>query len=136
MAPAETGTTRPSAAPGWLYPAYLASTALVVVLVLVQAGIAGQFLFGDADIRLHGYIGNASFALAVIAAALAFFARVPGWLMLLSFVLVLALFSQTGLGYVGRDSTTAAAWHVFLGVTSFGVSVAALTGAIVGVRRG
>jgi hypothetical protein len=133
---AATGTTRPSAAPGWLYPAYLASTALVVVLVLVQAGIAGQFLFGDADIRVHGYIGNASFAIAVVAAGLAFFARVPGWLMLSSFVLVLALFSQTGLGYVGRDSAAAASWHVLLGVASFGVSVAALTGAIVGVRRG
>jgi hypothetical protein len=52
-------------------------------------------------------------------------------------LLGLLLFFQTGLGYVGRDSTLAASWHIPLGVTAFGLAVAGLVGAIlvlVGVR--
>jgi len=114
--------------------AHLVTTALVVLLVLVQAAIAGQFLFGSGDIKVHGYIGNASFALALVAGVLAVLARVPRWLLALNVALVAALFSQTGLGYVGRESAAAASWHVPLGVASFGLAVAALTGALVASR--
>ena len=40
--------------------------------------------------------------------------------LVLSALLVVALFAQTGLGYVGRETAEAAAWHVPLGVAIFG----------------
>jgi hypothetical protein len=116
--------------------AYVLTTAVVVVLVLVQAVIAGQFLFDGADIKVHGYIGNASFVFGLAAAALAVLSRLQRWLIALNVLLVVALFSQTGLGYVGRESSTAASWHVPLGVTTFGLAVAALTGALVALYGG
>ena len=45
-------------------------------------------------------------------------------------LLALLLFFQTGLGYVGRDSTLAASWHIPLGVAAFGLATAALLGSI------
>lgn len=105
--------------------------AVLVTLVLTQAAIAGQFLFQGADIALHGYVGNASFVLGVVTAVLSFVSRSPGWLRILAVLLVLLLFSQTGLGYVGRNSGFAASWHIPLGVATFGVAVATLTGSLV-----
>lgn len=107
--------------------ALLVTNGIVVVLVLVQAAIAGQFLFGDGDIKVHGYIGNASFVFGLIAAGLSVAARMRGWVFALDVALVAALFLQTGLGYVGRESTEAASWHIPLGVTTFGLAVASFT---------
>ena len=110
---------------------------LVVVLILVQAMLAGQSLFGSASITVHGFVGNATFAFAVVAAFVALAAKVPVWVLSIDALLGLLLFFQTGLGYVGRDSTLAASWHIPLGVTAFGLAVAGLVGAIlvlVGVR--
>ena len=97
---------------------------LVVVLILVQAMLAGQSLFGSASITVHGFVGNATFALAVVAAFVALAAKVPVWVLSIDALLGLLLFFQTGLGYVGRDSTLAASWHIPLGVTAFGLAVA------------
>ena len=102
----------------------------VVVLILVQAMLAGQSLFGSASITVHGFVGNATFAVAVLAAFLALLAKVPVWVLSLDALLALLLFFQTGLGYVGRDSTLAASWHIPLGVTAFGLATAALLGSI------
>ncbi len=110
---------------------------VVVVLILVQAMLAGQSLFGSASITVHGFVGNATFGVAVVAAFLALAAKVPVWVLSIDALLALLLFFQTGLGYVGRDSTLAASWHIPLGVTAFGLAVAGLVGAIlvlVGVR--
>ena len=103
---------------------------VVVVLILVQAMLAGQSLFGTASITVHGFVGNATFAVAVVAAFLALLAKVPVWVLSLDALLALLLFFQTGLGYVGRDSTLAASWHIPLGVTGFGLATAALLGSI------
>lgn len=103
---------------------------VVVVLILVQAMLAGQSLFGTASITVHGFVGNATFAVAVLAAFLALLAKVPVWVLSLDALLALLLFFQTGLGYVGRDSTLAASWHIPLGVTAFGLATAALLGSI------
>jgi uncharacterized membrane protein YfbV (UPF0208 family) len=115
--------------------AFVVLTAVVTVLVLVQAALAGQFLFGTGDIEVHGYVGNASFALGVVAVVIAFAGRLSGLVVALSTALVALLFAQTGLGYVGRESTTAASWHIPLGVTAFGVSAAALTAGVLLGRR-
>jgi hypothetical protein len=115
--------------------AFVVLTAVVTLLVLVQAALAGQFLFGTGDIEVHGYVGNASFALGVVAVVIAFAGRLSGLVVALSTALVALLFAQTGLGYVGRESTTAASWHIPLGVTAFGVSAAALTAGVLLGRR-
>jgi hypothetical protein len=109
---------------------FTGAAALLVLLVSVQAVIAGQFLFQGADIAVHGYVGNASFMVGLVLAGVAILGRLPIWLRIGSIAVVLALFAQTGLGYVGRESGFAASWHIPLGVLTFGLAVALLTGGI------
>lgn len=96
---------------------------LLVALVLVQAALAGRFFFSGAEIAVHGYIGNASFTLGLVALGLALAGRLPPWLLAVTGTTALLMFVQTGLGYLGRDELEAAAWHVPLGVLIFGLSM-------------
>ena len=106
--------------------------AIVVALVLVQAFLAGRGWFINRDaIELHGYVGNVTF-LAVLGQALLVYltgyrGRTHSLLLGLSGLLVLLVTAQIGLGYSGRESLQAAAWHVPNGVLIFGLSVANLT---------
>lgn len=109
-------TSRPA-----LAKAHLATSALLLVLVLAQAALAGQALFGTSDILVHGYLGNASFTVGFVAAALAAFGRLPGVVLVLSGLALLFLFAQTGIGYIGRESATAASIHIPVGVGIFGL---------------
>jgi hypothetical protein len=96
------------------------------VLILVQAFLAGRFLFGGWSITVHGVVGNVTFAFALVTLFLALRARHrPA--MTVAVVLVVLLAAQIGLGYSGRESLEAAAWHVPLGVTIFGLAVYQLT---------
>lgn len=96
---------------------------MLAALVLAQAVVAGQALFGDWSIRVHGFMGNASFVLGLVLLGVAVVGRADRARLLLSAALVAALFAQTGLGYVGQETAEAAAWHVPLGVTIFGFAV-------------
>jgi hypothetical protein len=118
-------TVRPA-----LFTAFQVTTSLIVLLVLTQAAMAGQALYGAGDIGVHGYVGNATFALGLVAVLLALVARVPRWLLVATGLLLVVLFAQTGLGYAGRTSTGAASIHIPLGVTAFGLATAAALGAI------
>ncbi len=109
---------------------FTGAAGLLVLMVALQAVIAGQYLFQGADIALHGYVGNGSFLVGIAVAAIAIVGKLPTWLRVLSVLAVLALFAQTGLGYVGRESGFAASWHVPLGVLTFGIAVALLTGGL------
>src|SRR5690606_21114263 len=96
----------------------------IPVLVLVQAALAGQHLFEASDvIELHGIMGNVTFALAVLGVVLTLLVRRDDGL---SFGVAVALaaltFAQVGLGYMGRETSAAAAWHIPLGVTIFGLA--------------
>ena len=102
---------------------------VLAALVLAQAVVAGQALFGDWSIRVHGFMGNASFVLGLVLVGVAVVGRSDRTRLVLSAVLVAALFAQTGLGYVGRETAEAAAWHVPLGVAIFGLTV------VLGTRR-
>ncbi|MBI1843269.1 MAG: hypothetical protein HYR89_01435 [Actinobacteria bacterium] len=42
---------------------------------------------------------------------------------MLAIILAAVLTGQIGLGYLGRETAEAAAWHVPLGVLSFGLAV-------------
>lgn len=126
----------PSARPArWgLRVAYVACTAVLVLLVLVQAAMAGRWVAGMDDIALHGYVGNASFTVGLVGAVLAAVARVPRWQLALAAVVLAALFAQTGLGYVGRESDAAVSLHVPLGVAIFGLATVQLAAAVPLVR--
>lgn len=105
---------------------FQAAAATLAVLVLVQAALAGQFLTGEGGLGTHRLIGEAlglvALAVAVAGYRLRTVDRDRWWLGVALVVLVVA---QTGLGFAGRDSTTAAALHVPLGVATFGAALVA-----------
>jgi hypothetical protein len=92
------------------------------VLVLVQAAVAGQHLFEGASISIHGILGEATFALTVVGVGLAWVRKCDGLVFFSAVALVSLAFAQVGLGFVGRDTTAAAAWHIPLGVAIFGLT--------------
>lgn len=102
--------------------AHRALVTIIPVLVLVQAVIAGQHLFEGASISVHGILGNITFALTVVGVVLAVVRRSGALGFFLSVSLAALSFAQVGLGYVGRETTAAAAWHVPVGVTIFGLA--------------
>lgn len=126
---------QPSTRPGALR-AYVIVTAVLVLLVLIQAILAGQGLQVNGElIATHGHVGNASFVVGLAAAVLAVLARVPRRQVILAGISLLLLFTQTGMGYIGRNSEQVAAWHIALGVVTFAVVVLQHVGAI-GVSKG
>ncbi len=120
--------------------AYRALAHVLPVLVLIQAWMAGSsnVLFGSLDIVTHGMVGNGTFLLALIVLALALVSRAGGPAVVVAGVLVLLMFAQIGLGYIGRDTATAAAWHIPNGVLIFGLATYQITLSRVvgGGRRG
>ncbi len=96
---------------------------LLALLILVQAMLAGRALFGTWSITIHGVTGNITFTVALAVGALAFLARAGRTAVLLAISLAAVLTLQIGLGYLGRDTAEAAAWHVPLGVLAFGLAV-------------
>jgi hypothetical protein len=118
-----TTETTPPARPG----AVLIHRAVVIampLLVLVQATLAGQHLFEGSDvIEVHGILGNVTFALTVLGVMATFVAvRGDGVAFAVAVALMALAFAQVGLGYVGRETTAAAAWHIPVGVTIFGLA--------------
>ena len=102
--------------------AHLALAYALPVLVLVQATLAGQHLFEGGSITLHGILGNATFALTLVGVALALVRRGDAVMFSMAVALVALTFAQVGLGYVGRETLTAAAWHIPVGVAIFGLT--------------
>ena len=96
----------------------------IAATIVVMAAIAGRWWFlNEAIIELHGYIGNAVFALAVVNLAVAF--RIDpgnGAALAVAGLIALLAFAQVGLGYVGRETADAAAIHVPNGVLLMGLS--------------
>jgi hypothetical protein len=130
-----TSPTTTATRPRGFVTAFLGGSVLLVVLVLVQAAMAGQSLFEQFDILIHGYVGNASFTLGVVLLGIALFGRLPKALMILAALNMVALFGQTGLGYVGREESLAASIHVPLGVTIFGLTMVQTTLAVIEYQR-
>jgi hypothetical protein len=91
--------------------------------VLVNAFIAGRTLIGEWDIVVHGIIGNGVFVLAVVALVLAVVMRAGRATIGVAAALAVLVFAQIGLGYSGRESADALAWHIPNGVAIFGLSV-------------
>jgi len=127
-------TVRSTSSRAWARTGLLVTSALLVVLVLVQASLAGRELFGTNDFGVHGILGNVSFTVGLVGAVFAALGRVPRWLLGVSAAILAALFAQTGLGYVGRENLGAASWHIPLGVSIFGLATVQLMGALGLVR--
>lgn len=96
---------------------------VVAVLILVQAVLAGRHLFGPGGIALHGVLGNSIFLLGIALVATAVLGPRDRVVVGASTLLMLLLTAQIGLGYAGRESLSAAAWHIPNGVLSFGIAV-------------
>lgn len=105
----------------WRVYAVLAVT--LAVLVLVQAFMAGRALFGSWSIAAHGVAGNITFGLTLALLAAAVLGRLGRHAIAVAVVFAAVLTTQIGLGYAGRQSADAAAWHVPNGVLAFGIAV-------------
>ena len=105
---------------------------IVIAVVLVQAVMAGRSnrLVGNWDIGVHGTLGNVGFAAAVALLAVVAVRRLGRQSLIAAVALVVVLTAQLGLGYAGRESIDAAAWHIPNGVLAFGLAVWNLTLAI------
>lgn len=114
--------------PGLVLAERLLAT-IVVVVVLVQAVLAGRSnrLFGRWGIGLHGTLGSVAFAAALGLLAVVAVGRRRGSSLFAAMALVLVITAQLGLGYAGRESLDAAAWHIPNGVLAFGLAVWNLT---------
>lgn len=115
----------PVASRAKLLGGYRALAGLVAVLVLVQAWMAGssERLFGSLDIVTHGIVGNISYLLAIGALVLTIVARADKSAIGVAAAIVVLMTIQIGLGYTGRSSNDAAAWHIPNGVAIFGLAV-------------
>jgi hypothetical protein len=116
------------ARPG-LLTTYRWLTIVSAVLVVVMAALAGHSnrLFGSGDIEVHGYLGELLFALSVIMVVLSFMTQSKGVVVGHAVAFAVLCFAQVGLGFVGRDTIEAAAWHIPNGVLIMGVAVAHLS---------
>ncbi|MFV1989381.1 MAG: hypothetical protein ACC652_01415 [Acidimicrobiales bacterium] len=99
---------------------YRAGAATLIVLVALQALIAGQHIFGEWGIVMHGVIGNVVFTIALVMAAVAIFKLDSRTLVVVTVLMVILVSAQIGLGYSARESDSAAALHIPLGVATFG----------------
>jgi hypothetical protein len=102
--------------------AHLVLAYVLPLLVLVQAALAGQFLFEGTSISVHGILGEVTFALTVVGVVLAVVRRCDGLVFAIAVALAALAFAQVGLGFVGRETSAAAAWHIPIGVTIFGLT--------------
>jgi hypothetical protein len=139
-APAPVAAARPGA-----LRALAGCAALMALLILIQAALAGRFLAYSGEARaadlqrLHGYLGNAVFLLALVQVGLVVWAGIVGrarGTLLGTTVLVLVLVTaQIGLGYAGRENAFPASLHLPNGVLLFGLSMATISLAL-RARRG
>jgi hypothetical protein len=102
---------------------------LLAALVLVQAFIAGRSnrLFGSWDIGAHEILGNVVFLVALAGVVLSVLAGQGRASIVRAAALLVLITTQVGLGYAGRTSAEAAAWHIPNGVAIFGLAVYNIT---------
>lgn len=122
-------TTSPTKTPVTEIVALRWVSIVLAALLVVTALMIGQGIFNGTSrlITDHGYLGNLIFLLGAIQLGLAFFAWQKDQLgrgqLLLSAIILVALFAQIGLGYMGHRSgmKDATVVHIGLGVLSMGL---------------
>jgi hypothetical protein len=102
-------------------------TMLTPLLALMQAILAGQGWFEDRDFfDVHEIMANIFFLVVVVQLVLTGMLKIRGplsrQLLIMNGILLVLTFMQIGLGYAGRETAQAAAWHIPVGVLIFGLS--------------
>lgn len=97
--------------------------AVVLLLVLVQAVMAGRMIVGDWTATAHGVLGNVVWTVQLVCVGIVVIARMGRVAVAVAAVLAVLLSLQIGLGYMTRGSVEALAWHIPLGVAIFGLAV-------------
>ena len=122
--------------PNLLSP-YVWLSLLTLLLVLLQAILAGQGWFEDRDyFDIHEMVANIIFLVVVVQLVLTALLKIQGpigrTLLIMNGVLLVLVIVQIGLGYAYTEGETdqAGAWHIPLGMVIFGLS-----GAIQGMAR-
>ncbi len=110
-------------------PALKAIVGIFVALVLAQALLGGRGWFLDSElIAVHGGIGALVVLAAALQAVLAFAVGAPATerrpLAVVSATILLLAATQYILGFAGRESSQAAAWHIPNGALIFGLASA------------
>lgn len=106
------------------------TSALLAFGLLVQAWLGSTgFYTAEPDLVTgHEMLGNVFFLVAIVQVALAFFAMHRGLasrsLLIVSVLLLAGVVAQLGLGYAGRESADAMAWHLPNGVLLMGLCTA------------
>lgn len=101
---------------------------ILSVGIVVMALLIGQGVWNGERglITGHGHLGNAIFALAgiqfILAVALYQKKQISATHMVITFLLVVLLLGQAGLGYVGRTNSSLIAWHLPNGVLLMGIA--------------
>ena len=98
-----------------------------MLLVLVRPPSPGATSSLGAGIEVHGILGNIVFTLAVVMVVLSFLTQTRGVVVGHAVAFAALCFAQIGLGYVGRETAEAAAWHIPNGVLLMGLAVAHLS---------
>lgn len=110
--------------------ALVALSGASAALVLVQAMLAGRFIYVDPDlVDLHEIVANLLFLVVLAQGVVAYLAMSRGLAtradVAAAIALVALVTAQIGLGYSARDGGEAAALHVVNGVLVFGVALVA-----------
>ena len=108
-----------------LLTAYRWLAGISAAMVVVLAYLAGHSvkMFGTGDIEVHGFLGEILFAIAVVMVVLSFMTQTRGLVVGFAVAFAALCFAQVGLGFVGRETLEAAAWHIPNGVLIMGVAV-------------
>lgn len=123
-----TGDGATVARPGRL-PALKAIVGIFAALVLAQALLGGRGWFLDRELfAIHGGIGGVAVLVAALQAVLAFRVGAPAdvqrQLRTVGAAILLLVAAQYILGFAGRESSQAAAWHIPNGALIFGLASA------------
>ena len=100
----------------------------IVVLVLVQAALAGQFLYESAGlVGIHRVVAELVPLVSVVLVVVTWLqikdgVAVPRTDLGVSVAVLVLIVVQTGLGFAGRNKPGAAAVHIPLGVLIFGLA--------------
>lgn len=123
-----TSTSQPTSTSTALWTGFRWLSVALALGIVIMAALAGQGLWNGERglITGHGHLGNALFVLAiaqfVIGVVLYQRKAISAAIMVLAFVMVVLLFAQAGLGYVGRENVEARAWHIPNGVLLMGIA--------------
>lgn len=116
--------------PAWVPTAFQWLAVVNAVLMVAQAFLASEGLWGGSRTFLtgHQHLGNAVFALVAIQGVLAFVlassGQLPRGMMLLGGLTIVLVVAQIGLGYSTRSDIKLTVYHVTNGVLLMGVLAA------------